>query len=344
MNSDAIRPPDQPAHDDPATHPPVGIDVGQPAAVEQALRAAAGELGAAGVVDVESAPPTALRERILAAARARRAPSSPADLSPADLHRIELSRAITTLRHLVAGRWDRRLDPPELAGWTVHDAVVHLAANEAMLAQALGLGLPSVPETETTNEPRTALARARHLGLAPTRALDELEEAAAIVDAHVSVLTPDGFDHTIEFWGGDTTVTGALYTRSFETWTHTDDVRRAIGVAEAPPPPAVMRQLCRAAVTIVPHMLRARGTDPPSQLVRFHLDGPGAASWDLRLPDGVAEPAGPAEPDTVLTVGTVALCRGVSARVPTGGLAYTSRGDTGLAARIIEALPAFATV
>jgi uncharacterized protein (TIGR03083 family) len=313
-------------------------------ATEQALRNAAGELGAAGVVDVETAPPPALRARVLAAARARRAPAGRTELSPAEVHRIELSRAVTALRHLTTDRWDERLDPPELAGWTVHDAVVHLAANEALLAQVLGVALPSVPETETANEPRTALAKARHRDQPPTRALDELEEAAAAVDAHVSGLSPDQLADTIEFWGQTTTLAGNLYARTFETWTHTDDVRRAVGAPEAPPPPPVMHQLCRAAVTVVPHMLRARGVEPPARLVRFHLDGPGGASWDLALPDGVAGPAGDAEPDIELTMGTVDLCRGVSARIPKGGLPYASRGDTVLAARIVDALPALAAV
>ena len=332
MSSDATLPPDPPALHD-----------GDRAA-EQALRTVAGELGAVGVVDVETAPPPALRARILAAARACRAPAATTELTPVDLHRIELSRAITALRHLAAGRWDRRLDPPELAGWTVHDAVVHLAANQALLAQTLHVALSGVPETETANEPRTALAWARHRHHPPTHALDELEEAAATVDAHLSRLSPDQLDRTIEFWGRTTTLARTLYARTFETWTHTDDVRRAVGAAEAPPSPPVMRQLCRAAVTVVPHMLRARGVEPPSRLVRFHLDGPGGAAWDLALPDGVAGPAGDAEPDTELAMGTVDLCRVVSARIPEGGLRYTSRGDTDLAAQIVESLPALAEV
>lgn len=301
-------------------------------------------LGLASGVDEETAPPPALRDRVLAAARARRAPAARAELSPVELHRIELSRAITALRHLTTGRWSRRLDPPELAGWTVHDAVVHLAANESLLAQALGVDLPAVPETETANEARSALAMARHRDRPPAEALDELEAAAAAVDDHLSRLAPDQLDSTIVYWGRPTSLTSALYARSFETWTHTDDVRRAIGVPEAPPPPLVMHQLCRAAVSLVPHMLWVRGVEPPPRLVRFHLDGPGAASWDLTFPDGIAAPAGDAEPDTELIMDTISLCRGVSARVPDGGLPYTSTGDIALAARIIESLPALASV
>jgi uncharacterized protein (TIGR03083 family) len=329
MSSDAVLPPD-----------PHAID----AATEQALRTAAGELGVAGLVDVETAPPPALRARVLAAARARRAPAGRTELSAVELHRIELSRSITALRHLTTDRWDHRLDPPELAGWTVHDAVVHLAANEALLAQALGVALPAVPETETANEPRTALAIARLRGQPPARALDELEEAAATVDAHVSGLSPDQLAGTVEFWGQTMSLARNLYARTFETWTHTDDVRRAVGAPEAPPPPPVMHQLCRAAVAVVPHLLRARGVEPPARLVRFHLDGPGGAVWDLALPHGVVGPAGDAEPDAELSIGTVDLCRGISARVPRGGLPYTSRGDTALAERIIESLPALAAV
>jgi uncharacterized protein (TIGR03083 family) len=312
------------------------------AATERSLRQAAGELGAA--VTVDTPPPPALRARVLTAAHARRAPAAPTGTTPVEMHRVELARAIALLRTLGPDAWAKPLDPPELAGWTVHDAVVHLAANEALLAQALGVGLAGVPEHEQDNERRTGQARARHRGRPTTEALDELESAAEAVDAHVSALTVEQLTGPADLWGRPSTVAGTLYTRTFETWTHTDDVRRATGLPEAAPPPATMHLLCRAAVGLVPRMLQARGVDVPERLVRFHLDGPGAGTWEIALPDGGVQPPGPAVPDVEISVGTVDLCRAVSDRIPAGGLPYTSRGDTGLARRIIEAVPALAVV
>jgi hypothetical protein len=111
-----------------------------------------------------------------------------------------------------------------------------------------------------------------------------------------------------------------------------------------PPPAPTLHLLCRAAVSLVPRMLRARDIEPPERLVRFHLDGAGGAVWDIALPDGLAQPAGDAAPDTELFLDTVALCRAVSARLPAGGLPYSSRGDAELAAQIIGSVPALAVV
>jgi uncharacterized protein (TIGR03083 family) len=314
------------------------------AATERSLRRAAGELGAAGTVAVDTPPPSALRARVLTAAHARRAPAAPGGTTPVEMHRVELSRAIALLRTLGPDAWAEPLDPPELAGWTVHDAVVHLAANEALLAQALGVGLAGVPEEEQDNERRTAQARVRHRGRPTTEALDELESAAEAVDTHVSALTVEQLTGPVELWGRPSTVVGTLYTRSFETWTHTDDIRRATALPEAAPPPGTMHLLCRAAIGLVPHMLQARGVDVPGRVVRFRLEGPGADTWEIALPGGGVQPPGPTDPDVEISVGTVDLCRAVSARVPAAGLPYTSRGDTDLARRIIESLPALAVV
>src|SRR5262249_42709898 len=133
---------------------------------ERHLRAAAGEFAAAVVSDV--APADALRSRVLADAWRRRRPAAVvAGSSPIDVHRIEVARVVLLLRDLTADDWARPVDPPELAGWTVHDVVVHLVANESLLAAQLGVPVPGIPETATDNEGRTAQARARHAGRPP---------------------------------------------------------------------------------------------------------------------------------------------------------------------------------
>jgi uncharacterized protein (TIGR03083 family) len=148
----------------------------------------------------------------------------------------------------------------------------------------------------------------------------------------------------VDYWGRTTTVGGTLVARAFETWTHGDDVRRATGRPESPPPPATLFALCRAAVGLVPRMLLTRGIEAPEALVRFRLSGPGAQDWDLALPAGVPGPAGDEPADVELALDTVALCRAVSNRVPAGGLAHTWRGDAGLAGLIVEAVPALAVL
>jgi uncharacterized protein (TIGR03083 family) len=356
MNADSPVPIDEPALDDLAVLALDAVDADEegplraqlatdPAAAgtEQALRRAAGEFGASASIIVETTPPPELRARVLAAALGRRAPAPVTAALPVGMHRTELGRVLALLRTLDAEVWARPVDPPEFEGWTVHDLVAHLAANEALLAEALGVPV-AVPDRGRTNEARTAEAQARHRTLEPQAVVDELEAAAAAVDAQVSARSEAELDQLLDYWGRPTTVRGTLLTRAFETWTHADDVRRAAGLAEVAPPPATMFALCRAAVGLVPAMLRARGDEPPDALVRVHLSGPGAHTWDLTLPSGPPEPAGAPAADVELFVDTVALCRAVSNRIPAGGLDYTSRGDTALAERIVGAIPALAVL
>ena len=59
--------------------------------------------------------------------------------------------------------------------------------------------------------------------------------------------------------GEESTARFALLVRAFEAWTHADDVRRAIGDAESPPPPASLLTMVHAACGFVPNLLAARG-------------------------------------------------------------------------------------
>src|SRR5262249_41008783 len=53
----------------------------------------------------------------------------------------------------------------------------------------------------------------------------------------------------------------SLVIRAFETWTHGDDIRRAVGRADAPPDAAVMRTMTELAMQSLPLAMAARGTD-----------------------------------------------------------------------------------
>ena len=138
---------------------------------------------------------------------AGRAPAPPlAGASPIDVHRVELARAVLLLRDLTIDDWARPVDPPELSGWTVHDVVVHLVANESLLASQLGVPVPGIPETATDNEGRTAQARARHAGRPPAYAVAELEAAAEAANTEVAARGEPNLDQPID-WSGSRAAT-----------------------------------------------------------------------------------------------------------------------------------------
>jgi len=311
---------------------------------EQDLRRAAGEFAAAVVQEVTPAPE--LRSRVLAEARRRREPAAViAGASPIDVHRVELARALLLLRDLTADDWTRLVDPPEFAGWTVHDVVVHLVANESLLAYQLGVPVPGIPETATDNEGRTAQARARHASRPPSHAVAELEAAAEATDAEVTVRGEARLDEPISWWGGRAASGVAVLVRAFETWTHADDIRRAIGAGMVDPPPASLLTMAHTACGFMPSLLAARGAFHPGRLVRFRFTDLGSAAWDVDLGAvGGVRPAGDDPVDAEIVTEAAAACRCISARVDPGELTYDVFGDEPLARDIVNALPALAVL
>jgi uncharacterized protein (TIGR03083 family) len=311
---------------------------------EQALRSAAGEFAAAVVGDV--APAAGLRGRVLAEAWHRRAPAAVvAGSSPIDVHRIELARAILLLRDLTVDDWARPVDPPEFAGWTVHDVVVHLVANESLLAAQLGVPVPGIAETATDNEGRTTQARARHAGRPPASAVGELEAAAEAAHAEVAARGEARLDEPIDWWGVRFTTGLALLVRSFETWTHADDIRRAIGAGMVVPPPGSLLTMTHAACGLVPTMLAVRGADHSGRLLRFRFTDLGGAAWDIDLGRaGGVRPAGDGAVDAEIVTDAAATCRGVSARLDPRELRYDVVGDERLARDVVDALPVLAVL
>jgi uncharacterized protein (TIGR03083 family) len=310
---------------------------------ERTLREAAGEYGAAAAA--ESDPPGDLRERVLGAARAGRVPSPVvAGASPIEVHRIELSRMVMLLSDLTPDEWDRPLDPPEFAGWTVHDVAAHLAASESLLADHLGVPVPGVSETEQDNVGRTAAAQARHRPLPPVAAVGELEAAAEAVDTEVQARGEARLDERVEWWDGPTALRVALLVRAFETWTHADDVRRATGRPMVAPPEQSLRTMASNACGFVPAFLAAREVHHPGRVVRFRFEDLGPeAVWDVDLGTiGGVRPASDAAVDTEIAMSGLAFCRAVSNRPAGCAPEYEASGDAGLAAAVVDALPALA--
>ena len=328
---------------------------------ERALRDAAGEL-ATGVDEV--APPPHLRQRVLAAAFRRRPPGTarrPAGTaddrgavdvdrdvdggSPVEVHRIELRRVLDLLDGLEHDDWTRSLDPPELAGWTVHDLVVHLAANESLLADRLGVPVPGAAETSGDNADRTAAARVRHRGQPPGAARAELRAAAEAVAQRVSTLDAEALDATIDWWGRPTPVRIALLVRAFESWTHADDIRRALHLPMLAAPPASLATMTLTACGWVPLMLAARGIRKPGRSVRFTFTDLPGTSYDVALDEvGVVRPPGSRPPDATIEVDAESFCRTVGNRVAPTELGYRSTGDIELAREVIGAVPALAVL
>lgn len=305
------------------------------------LRDAAGAYGAA--FTDESAAPPALRARVLEAAHAARPPSPIEPASAIEVHRIELERAIMLLRRLTDEQMALSLDPPEFAGWTIKDVTAHLAANEAQFLQVLGLHTPALPETETDNERRTAQVIERHQSLTAAEAIDELEACFRAVDDHVSALDAAGLEREIEWWGMDMRVLTLLIVRSFETWTHADDIRRAVGLAALPPPAPSLATMSAVATSWTPLLVADTGRDYTDTVIEIRLTGPGGALHLVPMGPGDIDLTA-VEPAAAVTLDIVDYCRAIGDRRPPGGVPYTATGDADLAADLVGSLHQLASL
>jgi len=290
-------------------------------------------------------PPAELRARVLDAAFAARPPRPVEPATAVEVHGIELERFVSLLDRLEAPQWGLGLDPPEFAGWTIHDLAAHVTANEGLLAQLLGLRADGlvIPETINDNEARTAEAIVRHRAIGPDATIAELHELIDAIDRHVRTLSDAELDREVAWWGVGMRVRTVLLVRSFETWTHADDIRRALGLAQLPPPAPALRTMSTAATGWTALMTAASGHDLTGRSVRFRLTGAGGTAHHVDLGLEPRDLTG-VEPDAEITVDIVDYCRAVGDRFPTGPLRYEAAGDIELADLVVRCLPALATL
>jgi hypothetical protein len=172
-----------------------------------------------------------------------------------------------------------------------------------------------------------------------------LEAAAEATDTAVTIRGEARLDERINWWGGRATTGVAVLVRAFETWTHADDIRRAIGTGMVDPPPASLLTMAHTACGFVPTMLAARGAFHPGRLVRFRFTDLDSAAWDVDLGAfGSVRPAGGDSIDAEIITNAAAACRCMSARVDPCELIYDVDGDQQLARDVVSAFPALAVL
>jgi uncharacterized protein (TIGR03083 family) len=294
-------------------HPEVIADV-------ERLRAAAAGLAASDAL----APPRDLRTSVFERARARRAPRTQTAI---DVH----TEVEGTLVELLEEVPDSALDFPTLNGLTIRELVAHLAAMESVLA--MWMGVPTVPEIEDERiEERTAavVAMTRDWPFADVIALWRRSMAAVRAAAPGS---------TTSRWFTSVMPTDlVLLVRAFETWTHTDDIRRALGRALEAPSASAMRTMAEGSMTMVPSALHRSGFARPGRTARIVLTGPGGGDWSVPMEVGGEVGA----PDVTLMLPVVDWCRRFSERLGPDELDLSVKGDRELSAAVVAAAPVYA--
>jgi uncharacterized protein (TIGR03083 family) len=145
-------------------------------------------------------------------------------------HLSETWRSIDALcSGLSAAEWDTATGCP---GWTVRDNISHLIDYES---GALGRARPDHTPSTTFPHVRNPLGEGNEIGVDARRGrsgpevLDEFRDVMADRLAQLRDLGPDDFEREVMTPAGTGTVADMLTLRVMDTWSHEQDIRRAVG-------------------------------------------------------------------------------------------------------------------
>lgn len=275
--------------------------------------------------------PGGLRERVIAASRQVRAVGrSVPDVtaaSPTEAFGLAADAFYLLLRSLRDEDWAapviRDLDAQGLVGHLIgveHD-VHRCLAGDPEVARA--------DHVESTN-PQAA----RQAGRDPAMTSEDWRRAA---DHTLSLVDAVGdLGATVAVHGIRLPLRDVLVARTFELWTHDNDIRTAIALPASVPDPATLRPMTKLATELLPFGAARTGLREPISL-HLVLTGPGGGSWDILLGKRSAD---------LVQVGIVAdvvgFCRLVANRVAPADLDVYVTGDRDQATAVLTAASALA--
>ncbi|WP_460064235.1 maleylpyruvate isomerase family mycothiol-dependent enzyme [Streptomyces sp. YKOK-I1] len=232
------------------------------------------------------------------------------------------------LPHVYGGEDADRWRMPVVHDWNVQATLAHLLAADEQLAVELGVE-PRVPPSPAVADEgweaywnrRTADTIRHELAHAA-----ELTHHAWQSQTAALLATPEAHDagraaRPVELMGMRLPVADHFAVRAFETWIHTDDIGRALGLQVPPPPAPHLERLVRLAAGVLGQAL-GPGVPP----LRFTVTGIGA--WTL------GAPAGPMRAELALE--PVDFCFLAGGRRAPDTVPHTATGDAAAVRDVLE--------
>jgi len=292
--------------------------------------------------DIAAAEPSDLPEgleaRVLARARASTPMRHPAwsdDGAPLGSLDAFIQTAVELadlLDHLGPTDWERttRVDDVSVRG-----VIEHLVGVERYVLGQLGRRTP-------LDAPR----RADHWPVTNAAALDLTNQPNAVVAqrwwsevlAVIAACAELGPEQGISYHHLAGSLRGMLVVRTFELWTHGDDIRHGVGLPLSLIDDARLALMAGEMMRVLPLGLELSGCPQPGRTARLNLRGAGGGSFDVTLAAG--ETVGP--PDITLTAEVIDLCRLAANRLARADFDVTVEGDESLLEPILVGAAAFA--
>ncbi|TDD45379.1 maleylpyruvate isomerase family mycothiol-dependent enzyme [Nonomuraea terrae] len=249
-------------------------------------------------------PPPTMRDAVLSLARRRRSPAVLAVSSVAAPYAEQVALMDDLLKDLSEPQWDA----PIPRHGTVRALVEHLVANDAAVAAFMG-----VPDTAAATVHRRWREQAGSL-------LERVSGSSEVLlGVEVALAGPRPARAPLR---------QALIQRTFETWTHADDIRAATDRTASPPRPEHVHMIIEFGLALLPRAMKGPRRDVSATMV---LTGPGGGSWTVPLSPASDHVA------VVISADAVEFCRLLGNRWPPGSFPYAAEGDPALARDLIRA-------
>jgi uncharacterized protein (TIGR03083 family) len=274
-------------------------------------------------------PPSELREATLTSARSRR--GARRESPELALYGREADRAVAEITTLV--RTDNELVTPN--GLSVHDLVTHLAAVESLIVKALG-GESGFDDAPADIDGRTAALLPLYTDRPVADAADEWQRLIGLIRLHAGDAS-----RLVAWRGGELSVGDLLIARSFEIWTHGDDLRRVRSQPIEPPDAATIARMADLSVRWLPLGLELVGRARVGQSVRLGLTGPGGGEWTVPL--GLDAGDG-GDPVAEVRFSVLDWCLVTAERMHGAEVSFGVSGDVSVATDLLVAAPAFSTL
>lgn len=278
-----------------------------------------------------ASPPADLRQRLLATASSipsvadRLVPST-----PAEVYATQANALLDICQTLTPDQRQRTAAPYQ---WTVHELVSHVFVGEVYTAQVLGLPT-KYDQMDGSNHLETGADVIAQQNLVPTRETLRLcRERIQTTVKRLPELTVDGDNTFLEYHGWPMPINPLLIVRSFEFWTHADDIRRAIGVPTENPSPKDLRAMSSISVQNLDLIIAVAFPEAPTGRTRIVLTGPGGGTFDI----GSGE-----ERVAQAVVDVVDYCRMAARRLSPADLPADIDGNSDVASALWEAARALA--
>ncbi len=271
------------------------------------------------------APPEGLRERVLERSLglrpAGRATPEPDPISESEAFRRTADALAALLEGLTDAQWRR----PTVRGLDVQGLIGHLIGVEEDVQRALaGDRTVAVGEHVASSQPSAQRQSGRPVAI--TR-----EEWTAAVARTIELVGAADRSAWVALHGLRLPLSTWCVVRTFELWTHENDIRRALDLPETQPDASTLTLMTTLAAGLLPQAAASCGLTEPVSL-RLVLTGPGGGTWQLAM----GEP-GPIATSVGVVTDAVVFCRLVANRRTPAEIDAFVTGDAQLATDILRA-------